>query len=79
MTTAAMLFSAHASALASLRLVTLDLDDTLWPTGPVVRAANTAVANAAILCSRLAGVRIPGEGAEPARDCSRGEGQAAVA
>lgn len=34
-------------ALASLRLITFDLDDTLWPTGPVVRAANAALADAA--------------------------------
>ena len=33
-------------ALASLRLITFDLDDTLWPTGPVVRAANAALADA---------------------------------
>ena len=52
--------------------------------GPQVTQAprwlsDTAVANAAILCSRFASVRILGEGAEPAPDCSRGEGQAAVA
>ena len=37
--------SANCS-LASLRLITFDLDDTLWPTGPVVSAANTALAKA---------------------------------
>ena len=36
-----------AAALASLRLITFDLDDTLWPTGPVVSSANLAVAAAA--------------------------------
>mmetsp|Transcript_44791 Transcript_44791/g.74316 ORF Transcript_44791/g.74316 Transcript_44791/m.74316 type:complete len:296 (-) Transcript_44791:216-1103(-) len=35
-----------SAALMSLRLITLDLDDTLWPTGPVVQAANTKVADA---------------------------------
>ena len=34
------------AALASLRLITLDLDDTLWPTGPVVSSANIALATA---------------------------------
>ena len=34
------------AALASLRLITLDLDDTLWPTGPVVQSANIALATA---------------------------------
>ena len=37
---------ACAAAIASLRLITLDLDDTLWPTGPVVCAANAKVADA---------------------------------
>lgn len=37
-----------AAALTSLRLVTLDLDDTLWPTGPVVRSANLALAAAVV-------------------------------
>ena len=41
-----LLAAPAAAALASLRLITLDLDDTLWPTGPVVRAANAAVAEA---------------------------------
>eukprot|EP00967_Tisochrysis_lutea_P127543 scaffold217042_cov32-Tisochrysis_lutea.AAC.1 len=31
---------------ASFRLITFDLDDTLWPTGPVVKAANAALADA---------------------------------
>lgn len=34
------------AAIASLRLITFDLDDTLWPTGAVVSAANTALARA---------------------------------
>ena len=38
--------SSSAGALASLRLITFDLDDTLWPTGPVVRAANAKLASA---------------------------------
>ena len=38
--------SSPAGALASLRLITFDLDDTLWPTGPVVRAANAKLASA---------------------------------
>jgi len=40
------LTTSTTAALASLRLVTLDLDDTLWPTGPVVSSANRALAAA---------------------------------
>ena len=32
-----------AAALSSLRLITLDLDDTLYPITPAVTAANDAV------------------------------------
>mmetsp|Transcript_34195 Transcript_34195/g.110230 ORF Transcript_34195/g.110230 Transcript_34195/m.110230 type:complete len:243 (+) Transcript_34195:149-877(+) len=39
-----LLYASSAGALASLRLITFDLDDTLWPTGPVVRAANAKLA-----------------------------------
>ena len=60
---------AAAAALSSLRLVTLDLDDTLWPTGPVVRAANAKVAaavgaSADELQARLKAAR-SGGGAKP--------------
>src|SRR6056297_3482177 len=30
----------------SFRLISFDLDDTFWPTGPVLRSANSAVAQA---------------------------------
>lgn len=40
------LLPSASAAVRSLRLITLDLDDTLWPTAPVVRAANQALADA---------------------------------
>ena len=46
MYTLLLLYASSAGALASLRLITFDLDDTLWPTGPVVRAANAKLASA---------------------------------
>ena len=34
------------SAVSGFQLITLDLDDTLWPTGAVVSAANRALVDA---------------------------------
>ncbi|KAJ8612563.1 hypothetical protein CTAYLR_007193 [Chrysophaeum taylorii] len=38
-----MLIAVVVSSVAALRVVTFDLDDTLWPTEPVVQAANGAL------------------------------------
>ena len=41
-----LLVAPASGSLSSLRLISFDLDDTLWPTGPVVQAANGALASA---------------------------------